>query len=54
MAHYAKLDENNIVLSVEVVGNSDELDSEGKESEEVGRQFLESVHGWSSWKKWGG
>jgi hypothetical protein len=51
MAHYAKLDENNIVLSVEVVGNSDELDSDGKESEEVGRQFLENVHGWSSWKK---
>ena len=51
MAHYAKLDENNIVLKVEVVDNSDCLDSEGNESEEVGRQFLEKIHGWSSWKK---
>lgn len=51
MAHYAKLDENNIVLRIEVVDNSNCLDSDGNESEEVGRQFLETVHGWTSWKK---
>lgn len=51
MAHYAKLDENNNVISVEVVANSDCIDSEGIENEETGRAFLENIHGWSLWKK---
>jgi len=48
MAHYAKLDENNIVLRVEVVADSDCLDENNIETEEVGRQFLENVHGWTT------
>jgi hypothetical protein len=51
MAYYAKLDENNIVLRVESVADSDCLDENGIENEEVGRQFLENVHGWTTWKK---
>jgi len=51
MAHYAKLDENNMVLAVEVIDDANCLDSEGNESEEVGRQYLEDIHGWVKWKK---
>lgn len=36
MAHFAKLDENNIVEQVIVVANEDILDKDGNESEEVG------------------
>jgi hypothetical protein len=32
MAHFAELDENNVVQRVIVVNNSDILDSEGNES----------------------
>ena len=51
MAHFAKLDENNIVLNIEVVDNANCLDENGNESEEVGRQYLENVHGWTKWKQ---
>ena len=51
MAHFAKLDENNKVLNVEVVADSDCLDENGNESEAVGIAFLTSVHGWTNWKK---
>lgn len=49
MAHYAKIDENNTVISVHVVSDSDE-----NGSEENGIAFLTSVHGDISpnyWKK---
>lgn len=49
MAHYAKIDENNTVISVHVVNDSDE-----NGSEENGIAFLTSVHGDISpnyWKK---
>ena len=36
MAHFAWLDENNIVYQVSVVNNSDLLDENGEESEEKG------------------
>ncbi len=45
MAHFAQIDENNIVTQVIVVGNEDCLDSDGNESEAVGIAFLQSVHG---------
>ena len=51
MAHFAKLDENNIVLNIEVVDNANCLDENGNESEEVGRQYLENIHGWTKWKQ---
>ena len=40
MAHYAKLDENNIVLQVIVVRNQDCFDENGQENEDVSRAFL--------------
>ena len=40
MAHFAKLDENNVVLSIEVVMDSDCLDESNNESEAVGIAFL--------------
>ncbi len=45
MAHFAELDESNTVLRVIVVNNSDILDSEGVESEEVGIDFCKSIYG---------
>jgi hypothetical protein len=51
MAHYAKLDEENNVIRVNVVNNSDCLNADGIEDEEVGRQFLERIHNWPLWKK---
>jgi len=45
MAHFAELDENNIVLQVTVVNNSDILDENGNESEEIGIQFNKNLLG---------
>ena len=51
MAHFAKLGANNKVISVEVVADSDCLNADGIEDEEVGRQFLERIHSWPLWKQ---
>jgi hypothetical protein len=51
MAHYAKLDENNIVLDVIVLSNNDCLDDDGNECEEKGRQLCEELTGYAKWKK---
>lgn len=51
MAHFAKLDENNLVLAVHVVNNSDTQDENGNESEAVGVAFLQSLHGHPQWKQ---
>ena len=52
MAHFAKLDENNKVIRVSVVDNSNILDSSGNESEEVGIAYLKSIHGANTnWKQ---
>ena len=51
MAHYAKLGANNKVIGVHVVNDSDCLNADGIEDEEVGRQFLERIHSWPLWKK---
>ena len=40
MAHFAKLDENNVVLEVHCVNNIELLTPEGHESEAVGYAFL--------------
>ena len=42
MAHYAELDENNIVLQVIVVRNQDCLDENGQETEDAARAFLKA------------
>ncbi len=45
MAHFAQIGIDNVVLRVDVVRNEDILDANGNESEEVGIQFLKSIHG---------
>lgn len=52
MAHFAQLDENNIVLKVIVVDNSNCLDGNGDESEAVGVAYCQSILGDSTtWKQ---
>lgn len=43
MAHFAKLNEENIVEQIIVVSNEDCLDGNGNESEEVGIEFCNSL-----------
>lgn len=43
MAHFAKLNENNVVETVIVVSNEDILDLEGNESEEIGITFCQQL-----------
>ena len=49
MAHFAKIGLNSKVIGVHAVNNSDLLNGDGVEDETVGRQFLESLHGWPLW-----
>ena len=55
MAHFAKLDENNVVLRVSVIDNSNTLDGDGNESESVGVAYINSIHpheaGQFTWKQ---
>jgi|TARA_R100000093_G_C1939845_1_gene71699 hypothetical protein len=50
MAHFAKLDENNIVLRVSVVDNENLL-KDGVEDEQTGIDYLIGVHGGGTWKQ---
>ena len=51
MAHFAKLDENNVVLAVNAVHNN-ELLQDGVESEAKGIQFLVNWSGgYANWKQ---
>ena len=50
MAHFAKLDENNVVLAVHVV-NNDVITIDGVESEQAGIDFLTGLHGHDKWKQ---
>ena len=43
MAHFAKLDENNIVLEVHVVNDNDIQNLPFPESESVGQEFLSKI-----------
>jgi len=45
MAHFAELDENNMVVQVIVVNNSELIDSNGNEQELLGTKFCESLMG---------
>lgn len=45
MAHFAQIDENNIVQQVIVVHNNELLDENGYEKESKGIQFCESLFG---------
>jgi hypothetical protein len=43
MAHFARLDENNIVTEVIVVNNDDFIDGNGNENEELGQQVCRNL-----------
>ena len=45
MAHFAELDENNVVTRVIVVGNKDTSDANGVEKEYIGKAFCERLYG---------
>jgi hypothetical protein len=45
MAHFAKLDENNVVTQVIVVANKDTSDADGVEKEHIGAAFCERLLG---------
>jgi hypothetical protein len=45
MAHFAQLDNNNIVTNILVVANEDILDDNGQESESKGIEFLKNLFG---------
>ena len=49
MAHFAKLDENNIVLEVIVVHNNELLDANGVEQEQKGIDFLINLFSGGKW-----
>lgn len=50
MAHFAQLDENNVVLQVIVVANKDTSDAFGVEKEYIGAAFCERLFG-GTWKQ---
>jgi hypothetical protein len=50
MAHFAQLDENNVVTQVIVVGNNELLDAHGQEREELGIAFCQKLFG-GNWKQ---
>ena len=45
MAHFARLDSNNVVTQVIVVSNKDTADSSGVESEAIGIAYLRGIFG---------
>ena len=52
MAHFAKLDENNIVLEVNSLANAEIMDEEGNEIEAKGIEFLRLWSGgYTNWKQ---
>jgi hypothetical protein len=50
MAHFAKLDENNVVTQVIVIDNKDCSDANGVEKEHIGAAFCERLFG-GVWKQ---
>jgi hypothetical protein len=52
MAHFAKLDENNVVIDVIVIHNNELLDESGNEIEAKGIEFLTTwSSGYTNWKQ---
>ena len=49
MAHFAKLDSNNIVTEIAKINNDVILKADGTESELKGKQFLNSLYGTAKW-----
>jgi len=50
MAHFAQIDENNKVINVIVIGDSDCQDATGVEHESIGEQYCKNLFG-GVWKK---
>ena len=50
MAHFAQLDDNNVVTQVIVVSNNELLDASGVEREEMGIGFCQRLFG-GNWKQ---
>ena len=50
MAHFAELDQNNVVLRVIVVSNRDTSDAQGFEHESIGVAFCQNLFG-GNWKQ---
>jgi hypothetical protein len=50
MAHFAQLNENNVVTQVIVVANKDTADANGVEKEHIGAAFCEKLLG-GTWKQ---
>jgi hypothetical protein len=51
MAHFAQIDENNIVQQIIVVANSDCGNLEFSDSESIGQDFLKSIELNGTWKQ---
>tara|TARA_Y100000004_G_scaffold167803_1_gene200655 strand:+ start:371 stop:847 length:477 start_codon:yes stop_codon:yes gene_type:complete len=51
MAHFAKINDENRVLAVHAVNNSDIQNSEGVETESIGQAYLEKHSNWPA-NKW--
>jgi len=49
MAHFAQIDENNVVINVLVVSNDVITNSSGNEEEQLGKDFLVSLLPDTSW-----
>jgi len=45
MAHFAQLDENNTVINVIVINNTEIIDENGNESEQRGIEFCKNLLG---------
>jgi hypothetical protein len=50
MAHFARIDDNNVVQQVVVVDNKDTADASGVEKEHIGAAHLEKILG-GTWKQ---
>ena len=52
MAHFVRLDSNNVVVEVVVVPDEAVIDENGQENEQLGIQWLEKFRGGQGvWKK---
>jgi len=49
MAHFARLDENNVVTQVVVVSNQQMLDDNGFENEQLGKDICNKICGLGNW-----
>lgn len=49
MAHFAQLDENNIVINVIVIDNNDILDKYQEENENKGIEYCQLLTGYNKW-----